>query len=244
MQRPEEMSDLTYKKRCKRNSLLVQIKEKGGFIRQNNEAIERIRRSQLGGEYILAQVTKRNEINDGIRTEVVLLEQEITEINLGIHDEELICDSKRVTDEFNQTQKKKKIIRKEKKVVASKKQSQSKEYMKGIIQASRGERRKKRDWKYGWKEYCKANNMLPNYIAKNLREMPNNKGYLWRGCYFFGALPEQRSRRGEYVNTIIFEKRKGVLTIHEWGEKYKSIYKKEGKARKTLFSREFRTQKT
>ena len=30
-------------------------------------------------------------------------------------------------------------------------------------------------------------------MQKNLKEMPNNKGYLWRGVTFYGDMPEENN---------------------------------------------------
>ena len=49
---------------------------------------------------------------------------------------------------------------------------------------------------------CDIASQLPDYISRNLENMPNNKGYKWRGVVFFGKLPEERNG-----NTVIFEKK-------------------------------------
>ena len=68
-------------------------------------------------------------------------------------------------------------------------------------------------------------------MRKNLREMTNNKGYIWRGCWFFGELPSN-----PYENTVVFEKCRGVLRIHETDRRTHKIYEKIGSERKNLIS--------
>ena len=63
----------------------------------------------------------------------------------------------------------------------------------------------------GYKHYWNAIDTLPSYMEKNLKEMPNNKGYRWRNVVFYGALPPQ-----EENSTIIFEKNPKGLLIHEY----------------------------
>jgi hypothetical protein len=79
--------------------------------------------------------------------------------------------------------------------------------------------------------YLKVCESLPDYMRKNLREMTNNKGYIWRGCWFFGELPSN-----PYENTVVFEKCRGVLRIHETDRCTHKIYEKIGSERKNLIS--------
>ena len=56
--------------------------------------------------------------------------------------------------------------------------------------------------------YCSK---VPHHINKNLKNMPNNKGYIYNGIYLYG---EQHAYN--YDTTIMFEKKnKDTLTIHE-----------------------------
>jgi hypothetical protein len=65
---------------------------------------------------------------------------------------------------------------------------------------------------YQYKRYCKITDSLPDYIQKNLSDMPNNKGYVWRGCWFFGEKDEEYNQP-----RIMFEKHKGgLLNIYEY----------------------------
>ena len=62
-----------------------------------------------------------------------------------------------------------------------------------------------------YQHYLKANDKLPDYIRKNLKEMPNNKGYIFNDVVFLGQKPKERENY-----EILFEKqRDGCLLIHE-----------------------------
>jgi len=81
-------------------------------------------------------------------------------------------------------------------------------------------------WERGYRHYCTAVNTLPHYMNKNLKDMPNNKGYVWKDVIFYGALPDENNG-----HTIIFEKGTDKLIIHQYSinegeEKYKRIDKK------------------
>jgi len=60
-------------------------------------------------------------------------------------------------------------------------------------------------------------------MSRNLKEMPNNKGYSWRGITFYGECPEERGEP-----TIVFEKKHENLIIHQYN---KGIYSQTIKSR-------------
>ena len=82
--------------------------------------------------------------------------------------------------------------------------------------------------KHGYRYYTRVVDELPSYMAKNLQEMPNNKGYYWRGVTFYGELPQE----SETCDTIIFEKKNNKLLIHQY--KYNGQY---------VLSEKFRTNR-
>jgi hypothetical protein len=67
-----------------------------------------------------------------------------------------------------------------------------------------------RKYTRGYNHYWHAIDSLPSYMAKNLKEMPNNKGYRWKGVVFYGSLTEQKDQP-----QIVFEKSPQGLIIHE-----------------------------
>tara|TARA_B000000557_G_C20779891_1_gene445998 strand:+ start:543 stop:1268 length:726 start_codon:yes stop_codon:yes gene_type:complete len=72
---------------------------------------------------------------------------------------------------------------------------------------------------------------LPNYMKKNLSEMPNNKGYIWKNIRFYGEKDPLKDQPD-----ILFEKmRGGVMYIHEITEDEHKIFEKKGKERKRFF---------
>ena len=97
------------------------------------------------------------------------------------------------------------------------------------MDASRNYKQKERDVKYAYKYYNKVVDTLPSYIKNNLTDIPNNKGYIWRGVHFYGELPEESGPR------VMFEKQRGgLLIIHEYNHNEYRIYEKEGRNRKKL----------
>jgi hypothetical protein len=92
-----------------------------------------------------------------------------------------------------------------------------------------------KDYEYYYKQYEKAVETLPDYIKENLKTMPSNKGYIWRGCWYFGMKNAEKNQP-----CVMFEKlRGGILRIHEITNEHK-IYEKNGKEQRKLISSKIR----
>lgn len=71
---------------------------------------------------------------------------------------------------------------------------------------------------------------LPKYIKKNLSDMPNNKGYIYKGTWFYGLKKPETKQPN-----VMFEKlRNGILRIHETSDTEYKVYEKSGKDMKQL----------
>ena len=80
---------------------------------------------------------------------------------------------------------------------------------------------------------------MNEYMKKNLSEMVNNKGYIWKGNYLYGALPPETTEMD-----ILFEKPgNNILNIHEISYSYHNIYQKNGKNKRVLIQSIPRKQK-
>jgi|AntRauTorckE6833_2_1112554.scaffolds.fasta_scaffold23955_2 hypothetical protein len=94
-------------------------------------------------------------------------------------------------------------------------------------------RHTERDFQSGYRYFRKCCDSIPDKTRQNLREMPNNKGYIWRGVYLFGQLPAERGQP-----TVLFEKQgRDVLLIHEYTPTEYARYEKVGQQKKRLVSR-------
>lgn len=73
---------------------------------------------------------------------------------------------------------------------------------------------------------------IPDHISEKLKNMPNNKGYIWKGIRCFGVKPPDSD------TVTLFEKcRGGILKIHEATQYYTCIYEKVGQNKKVLVSK-------
>jgi hypothetical protein len=101
------------------------------------------------------------------------------------------------------------------------------------------ERHQKNDYDFFYRQYCSIVETLPEYMRQNLLEMPQNKGYIWKRCHFYGLLPVRNNNEP----LVMFEKgKKNILLIHEYDSGEHRIYEKIGKDPKRLLSRKPRRQ--
>lgn len=82
-----------------------------------------------------------------------------------------------------------------------------------------------------YNHFMKACETIPDYMTEKLANMPGNKGYIWKGVWFFGDLQNERNQP-----VVVFEKcPNNVTKIHEIDGKEYKIYEKVTKdAKKKL----------
>ena len=98
---------------------------------------------------------------------------------------------------------------------------------------------KKKEMERSYRYYIKTVSSIPDFIKRKLAQMPNNKGYIWRGMYCFGDLRAERDGP-----LVMFEKRGDTLVIHEWSDTHYRVFTKVGQNRKTLVHSASRNLKT
>lgn len=87
---------------------------------------------------------------------------------------------------------------------------------------------------YDW--LCRQDERLPDYIRTNLHKMPNNKGYIWKGIWYFGLQPAEK----ETDLVIMFERPLGMtdMLIHEIkkGHYYRILQKSKNQGHSVMIS--------
>jgi hypothetical protein len=227
------------RRRLRKNKIINDIREAEIFIKRSNDTIGRIKNSQMGETYVRNQIIKLKSLVEERVESLKELNINLVELSTGYLDEV-------IEEEYKQTERKVKSqriekdkIRAEKNEEKQEKKDLSQKYWKGIITSARSHRQKERDVKYAYKYVNKVVDSLPPYMVKNLSEMPNNKGYIWRGVHLYGDLPDQRGPR------VMFEKKRGnILVIHEHTDLEYRRYEKNGKNRKQLVHKERRKIKS
>lgn len=226
------------RRRVRKNKILNDIRTAEVFITRSNETIKRIRCSQMGEVYVKSQMEKLKIAIEEKNALIETLNEELLNIGAGNLDNDIENEYKTTEMKIKKQSAVKAKIIEDKKNEKKETSEKSQIYMQGIINESRVQRQTERDINYAYKYFYKVINSLPPYISKNLAEMPNNKGYIWRGMHFYGDLPEESGPR------FMFEKKRGgILVIHEYTDTEYRLYEKEGKNRKQLIHKELRKLK-
>ena len=201
-------------------------------IEHSTDTIKRFR-TQPSSTFIITQIEKLENSIEADKSQLVILEKRLLDLEAGILDNEIIAqnkENKKTVSEKEAVKKKKKDDEKKASLEDSKKSKEIESYNRDY---ERGERNKDYEMKRTFNYYEKCVESIPDYMVENLKNMPNNKGYIWRDIHCYGELPPEK---GQPIT--LFEKQRDLMIIHEWANKYYTVYHKLGKnGRKSIVSR-------
>lgn len=188
-------------------------------------------------EYISAQTDKNQSTISGQQEKVQEFEQRLVDLAKGILDDEIMSMIQTNTSLVKQKNEK----AQKKKAVKAENDSKNAKIAERQYQKNREIDYKNRVSMYemqrAYERLCDMD--FPSYLSANLRDMPNNKGYIWRGVWYMGQLPPENNGV-----CVMFEKQRGdVMIIHEYTSTEHVIYKKVGKGPKEYMSATSRTPK-
>ena len=158
-----------------------------------------------------------------------VLQQKQVDISSGKFDIEIRTENNNI---LNKIQKKEELTNKKKKEKQEEKKNDSELLKKHYEKTNRYEFSES-FWQKEEKKYYKNCDSIPQWIKDKLKDMPSNKGYIWRDLWFFGdkQVPFTKS-------CTMFENLKGSITIiHEIDSEYHKIYEKVGRNQKTLLEK-------
>lgn len=211
----------------RKRELLISIK----YIEDEIESL----RQQKESDYTKFQLQKQINFKEEREQEYNSLEERLNQLDLGLLDNELKFSIKLVSDES----KKKSEEIANRKLINENRKKEDKQISKNYYMNQRNEEKKikatKREMGKAYKHWVKADSQLPEYMNKKLKNMPNNKGYIWKSIYYFG----HRKREPMDKPVVVFEKQKGNISATiEWTPEYYKIYHKttEKGKRKLVYS--------
>lgn len=216
------------RRQLKIQELRVEIMTKEKCQMRDEETYKNINKLNMSKEFLSR---KKDELKCAINKreeELVELQNRMKDISEGKYDEEFA----RVAESESKMFHTKMDVALKKRKDAFKEESSKKDMM---YKKPREKENKhfEKDYAYFYKVYNSICETLPNHMKENLSTMPNNKGYIWRGCLFLGDLPAERGQP-----MIAFEKiRGGITRIYETDQYESRIFEKQGKERKHLVSK-------
>jgi hypothetical protein len=215
------------------NNYINKINEIKVNITRAEEALHNLVRSGMEKSFIESSKLKNKEKIERYNQEIFDLDSEITLIKQGHKDTE-------IQEQIEKNKKENSLLFQKNKVENAKNKAdyilKSKESFQKIrkytyeMNTDNGGKYKEKEWDRSLYHYYKALDRVPEYILKNLRDMPNNKGYRFMGVDFFGKLP---AKTGEHY--MLFEKLKdNILLIHEFFPNRTKVTKKYPNGKKEI----------
>jgi hypothetical protein len=211
----------------KKNEIGTSISELKASIQRLRKALENYQKSEVKFEDLEVEndykEKRRLECEKQIEEKqklIVSFEEQIVLINEGKLDEEL----------------KKELIKSEKvarkpqiKLAMKPKEENVKNYAKT---REMNAERIRQTYLREWNNYTFSQQSLPDYMRKNLKEMTQNKGYIWKGCWFMGEIDSNEDN----MITMFEKPNKDSLFIHEYNKEKRiySLYEKSGQNYKKL----------
>jgi hypothetical protein len=220
-----------------KNILNIQLKQLYKCVENNNVTISRMKQ-QIMSDYLLIQIKKMISQNETHEQDIISLQERLSSIKDGKRDDIIYEKNNTENDELDkkikQTFKKKsedKIKKEELSVI-------SKEYYISSRKNDRQNKYMKKSMGRSFKYYNRVIHSLPDYMKQNLDSMSNNKGYKFRDVIFYGKLPYEYDKP-----SVVFEKKGGILIIHEWKDgKYRVYHKKRNEYKKLCSTENYKTK--
>jgi hypothetical protein len=210
---------------AERNIARNDIKQIESIIKRNKETIDRLK-SQEKSDFNTKQIEKiKNTLKDN-EQKLLSLEERLDDISTGKLDKEL---TEKINNTNNNLINKQQVAETKNKL----KQETKKKEEKINLDIEYKNRRREGVTDYTLQKetdkFIRDSEMIPDYILQNLEEMPNNKGYIWKGIMCYGKKPRESN------TVIMFEKCKGgILKIYETTRTTYTLYEKVGKNQKQL----------
>ena len=225
-------------RRHEKNRLEAEIRQLRKCVERDDASIRRIN-GQPSSSYGREHLDKLKAKNCCREEQIEAAEDRLKKVGYGELDDELHAEQNRTTAASAERSRVTRQRKEEASAVAAKQSVVSKAYYQANRQSDRTQRNDKRGQQRAYQHFVRASNSMPDYMKRNLADMPNNKGYFWKSVACYGKRPAEVGKP-----TVLFDrKRGGVMVIHEWTDTEYKIYHKHGKDKKILHSSQQRKPK-
>jgi hypothetical protein len=213
-----------------KNELNNRIKEIGVIIRRIDETLYNITRSNLGRDFVEKSKQKNLQKKEDLEKELIDLENKLRNLENGVMDSEMILEAENDKKYSAEIREREKNSKKNRDDAYKMKEKKSKESWQKQREEFNSQRASEREIAREFNHFLNAIDSLPDYIIKNLKDMPNNKGYIFKGVTHLGRLPAEPGQP-----EILFEKqRDGTLIINEYFKDRTRISRKDKDGKKVV----------
>ena len=213
---------------AEKNKVLNDIKSKETSFKRNEDTIGRLR-SQEYSKFNETQIDKLRQQNFDITNDIKTFNERLKDIQNGSIDDELLEMSNKAIDDV-----------KKKNDIKIKKTQEQTEYNKKGKDTLHQYYKNNNEYSENslLREYDRWCNITPpQYMQDNLKDMPANKGYIWKGRKFYGE------KKAVSKDEIMFEKKRGenlhiIETVTRGYYRYETIYEKIGNEKRLVSKKE------
>ena len=217
---------------AEKNKILNEVASVRAKIERSKNAIDSLRKNTMirDKEFLEKKMDENKELIESLNEKLEWLQERICQVENGELDDEL---SEKVQQNMDDIYQKVDSAKKKKAFVKKKMEKKTAEAVSFHKRQKDNDYQKKRQYYDMLREYERFCDLdIPPYISENLKDMPNNKGYIWKGVWCFGERPRQHDEE-----CTMFEKQRAIMYIHEIDKNEHVIFKKVGKDPKELHSR-------
>ena len=205
-----------------KNKVFIELKSVEVSLKRKQETIERLKaldKSTFNNNQI--EKIKLELINDN--NKIIELKDVLTKIASGEYDEQLLGT---YTTQNNEINKKNDISVKKREEKQELKKKDNEILQMHYKQNSRKNEMNEIFWDREEKKFYKNLNSIPHWMLDKLKDMPDNKGYIWRNVWCFG-----KKNTSNFKNHItMFENMKGgVMRFIEIDDMHTKTYEKASK---------------
>ena len=218
----------------KKNDLQNKINDIDKKISYYIKSLTTIKNSSMNIDFVSNKLKETEEKIKRLNEEKTETLNDLEKANSGFYDNDMKQNIQINTDTFKEKHNKtiiKKVDRENRVKEEKKNFNRCKTEERMETRKYYRQQREIRNEFYTYVSLCKN---TPNYMKKNLKTMPNNKGYIYNGLYLFGEAPRENNDI-----TVMFEKPNfNTLWIHEWNKNEYIKYEKVGTARKKIIDKQ------
>ena len=173
--------------------------------------------------YISKQISENNILIDQSNERIEDLKDRIKKIDKGELDDEISAE---IDDSTKKVRTKEQIFFK-KQTIKNEEHAEKKKKIQDVYTLERKLNYTQKQLNYEMRKDGERfmSFEIPDYISENLKNMPNNKGYIWKGVWCFGELPPEKDNI-----CVMFEKQRETTFIHDIYPGEHIIYKKTNNA--------------